>query len=126
MKTTGFIKASFLLLAFIAFGNKLWAQADSSKVAGEWVKSRVWAKGLQITVYSDINSLEFYRQYHKAKDTWDKTLAFLADKAKLDTLKAGMYPIDGKNAYASITDGPEKTPEAANGSRTGNISTCSM
>jgi len=113
MKITTTIKAISLFLIFIIAENKVFAQADSAKIAAEWVKSRVWAKGLKIDVYPDINALEFYRQYHKMQAAWDKSFEFLADKAKLDTLKPGIYPIDGKNAYASITDDPEKKEETA-------------
>ena len=113
MKISSVIKAACFLAVLTIAVNKVSAQTDSAKIAGDWVKSRAWAGPLKINVYADINSLEFYRQYTKSKDTWDKALAFLADKQKLDTLKPGMYPIDGKNAYASITEGPEKTPETA-------------
>lgn len=113
MKVLSKFKIAAVACAFIFAGSKALAQSDSAKIAHKWVKSKVWAKGLNINVYHDINALEFYRQYNKSKDTWDKALAFLADSRKLDTLKPGMYPIDGKNAYASITEGPEKTEETA-------------
>lgn len=113
MKISGIFKITVVALAFTFAGSKVSAQTDSAKLARKWVKSRVWTNGLKIRVYSDINALEFYRQYHKAKDVWDKSFAFLADSKKLDTLKPGMYPIDGKNAYASITEGPEKTEQTA-------------
>lgn len=113
MKISGIFKIAIVALAFAFAGSKVSAQTDSAKLARKWVKSKVWKNGLKINIYSDINALEFYRQYNKAKDVWDKALAFLADSKKLDTLKPGMYPIDGKNAYASITQGPEKTEQTA-------------
>ncbi len=113
MKVSNIVKTAGVLVAFAMIGNKAAAQTDSAKTAEEWVKSRAWAHGLNINVYPDINALEFYRQYNKAKDVWDKAFAYLADSKKLDTLKPGMYPIDGKEAYASITEGPEKTEETA-------------
>lgn len=113
MKVSGIFKIAVVALAFTFAGSKVSAQTDSAKLVRKWVKSKVWAGGLKIKVYSDINALEFYRQYNKAKDVWDKAFAFLADSKKLDTIKAGMYPIEGKNAYASITEGPEKTEQTA-------------
>ena len=104
----------FIALMFVS--HSLFAQTDSSskvKAANQWVKSKVWAKGLPINVYPDINSIEFKRQYEANKATWDKCFAFLADTAKLAKLAPGKYPIDGENAYASITDVPTRTPEVA-------------
>jgi YhcH/YjgK/YiaL family protein len=112
MKISGIFPIVAIAIVF-TFAGKVSAQTDSLKMAQDWLKSKVWAKGLNIDVYSDINALEFYRQYHKDKAMWDKAFAYLADAHKLDTLKAGMYPIDGKNVYASITEGPEKTEETA-------------
>ncbi len=97
-----------ITMALILAG-KASAQTDSLKIAQKWLKSKVWATGLSPKVYNDINTVEFYRQYHRSKDTWDKVFTFLADSKKLDTLKAGKYIIDGDNAYATITEGPEKT-----------------
>lgn len=113
MKLPVILKRSVLLLALIAVGSAALAQTDSVKAANRWVKSRVWAKGLKLKVYADVNSVEFKHQYEANKAVWDKAFAFLADSHKLDSLPAGMYPIDGKNAYASITIAPSKTPEAA-------------
>lgn len=93
----------------LTFASRASAQTDSLKIAQKWLKSKVWATGLSTNVYNDVNALEFYRQYNRSKDTWDKVFAFLADSKKLDTLKPGIYPIDGKNAYTTITEGPEKT-----------------
>jgi YhcH/YjgK/YiaL family protein len=109
------IKASlFLTLIFIS--NLVIAQADSISKAHEadqWVKSKVWAPNLKINVYPAINAGEFERQYNAAKATWDKVFKFLADSANLATLAPGKYPIDGENAYASITDVPTRTLDAA-------------
>ncbi len=88
------------------------AQSDkSSKEATKWVKSKVWADGSKINVYPDVDAAEFKKQYDPNKATWVKVFKFLADSAKLATLAPGKYPIDGKNAYASITYAPSKTFE---------------
>jgi len=113
MKASYFIKPAIVILAMIFSENKVSAQADSVKAANEWVKSHVWANGLKVEVYPDVNSVEFEKQYKLTKDDWDKAFAFLADSAKLATLAPGNYPIDGKNVYASITEGPSKAPEVA-------------
>jgi biofilm protein TabA len=111
MNISRLIKITGVLLLLIIAG-KVSAQTDSAKAAKKWVKSRAWANGFKAKVYPDINDFEFYRQYNKAKATWDKAFAFLADTHKLDTIKPGTYPIDA-NAYASVTDGPEKSPDVA-------------
>lgn len=112
MNVSKILRAGAVVIV-LTFAVKASAQTDSLKTAKKWVKSKVWAKGLDINVYGNINAPEFYRQYNKARDVWNKAFAFLADSKKLDTLKAGMYAIDDKNAYASITEGPEKAEEAA-------------
>jgi biofilm protein TabA len=113
MKISWSVKKCAILPVLVFISGSALAQSDSVKRADEWVKSKVWAKDLKINVYPDINSVEFERQYNANKEAWDKAFAFLADKAKLDTIAPGMYPIDGKLAYASITDVPSKTDEAA-------------
>jgi biofilm protein TabA len=110
MKTLRIFRATVILLA-LSFAGRASAQTDSLKMAHEWLKSKVWAKDLNIKVYKGINTLEFYRQYNRSKNVWDKVFAFLGDSKKLDTLKPGKYIIDGQNAYVMITDGPEKTED---------------
>jgi len=110
------IKKNALFIGLVLMSNSLFAQTDSAskvKAADEWVKSKVWANGLNINVYPDINSVEFKHQYEANKAVWDKAFQFLADTANLAKLAPGKYPIDGKNAYASITDVPTRTPDAA-------------
>jgi len=101
------------LLAFIVICGSVSAQSDSVKNADKWVKSKAWAKNLVANVYPDVNSVEFEHQYKANKEAGDKAFAFLSDKARLDTLKPGGYPIDGKLAYASVTNVPSKTDAAA-------------
>jgi len=110
------IKKIAPIVALIFASHSSFAQTDSAskvKAANKWVKSKVWAKDLEIKVYPDINSVEFKRQYEANKATWDKCFAFLADTAKLAKLAPGKYPIDGENAYASITDMPTRTTDIA-------------
>lgn len=113
MKFSNIVKTAGVVMAFAVIGGNASAQTESARTAEDWVKSRVWAKGLTVNVFPDVNAQEFYKQYSKNKDAWDKAFAFLADSKKLDTLKPGMYPIDGKEVYASITEGAEKSEETA-------------
>lgn len=107
------VKKAALVLGVVLMGNFAMAQSHSAdkKQAEKWVKSRVWADGLAIKVYPEVNSVEFEKQYNSNKEMWTKVFQFLADKRKLDSLPPGKYPIDGNNAYASITYGPSKTFE---------------
>ncbi|HVS91798.1 MAG TPA: YhcH/YjgK/YiaL family protein [Mucilaginibacter sp.] len=91
------------------------AQTNSNEknTAEQWVESKVWADGLKIGLYPQVNAVEFKKQYEANKATWQKVFKFLADSAKLSTLAPGQYPIDGKNAYATITYAPSKTFEAS-------------
>ena len=104
---------------YIAFGiiftsNSTQAQTNtSSKDASEWVKSKVWADDLKINIYPEVDAAAFKKQYETNKATWDKVFKFLGDSSKLAVLSPGKYPIDGKNAYASITYAPSKTFEAS-------------
>ncbi|MDB5153953.1 MAG: hypothetical protein JWR54_2704 [Mucilaginibacter sp.] len=84
--------------------------ADSVKKANKWLKSQVWAKDLKLKPDPSVNSVEFKRQYEGNKEMWDKVFKFLGDN-KLTTLAPGKYPIDGTNAYASITEGAPKNLE---------------
>ncbi|HVW16159.1 MAG TPA: YhcH/YjgK/YiaL family protein [Mucilaginibacter sp.] len=91
------------------------AQTNSNDkiTAEQWDKSKVWADGLKIRLYPQVNATEFKKQYEANKATWQKVFKFLADSTKLATLAPGQYPIDGKNAYATITFAPSKTFEAS-------------
>lgn len=101
-----------LIVLFVFVSSFALAQSDTVK-AEEWVKSGVWAKDVKVKLYPEINAVEFKQQYEASRSTWDKVFEFLADSNKLKSLAPGMYPIDGKNAYASITYAPSKTFEAS-------------
>ncbi len=98
----------------IFISNSTKAQGNTnSKEADQWVKSKVWADGLKINIYPEVDAAEFKKQYEINKTTWDKVIKFLGDSSKLASLAPGKYPIDGKNAYASITYAPSKIFEAS-------------
>jgi len=107
-------KKSACFLMLVLAGNLLFAQqqdsAATAKKANKWVRSRVWAKDLKLKLHKSVNSAEFKKQYESNKDLWDKVFQFLGDE-KLYTLNPGKYPIDGDNAYASVTFGLSKKIE---------------
>jgi YhcH/YjgK/YiaL family protein len=105
------ITITLVFLNFFAIKNIALAQTDQ-KVAEQWVKSKVWSNGLLIDVSPSVNALEFYKQYNTNKAVWDKVFAFMKNQ-DLKNIAPGNYPIDAKNAYASITDNPSKTLENA-------------
>jgi YhcH/YjgK/YiaL family protein len=110
MKISSACKSSILLFVLtLAMNTLLFGQQKSltEKEAKDWVKSKQWADGLPINVYSDVNSVEFAKQYNNNKEEWDKAFAFIKEK-NLKELPVNKYPIDGNNVYATITEGPDK------------------
>jgi YhcH/YjgK/YiaL family protein len=79
------------------------AAPKSSKAAKKWMEHGAWRKGLHVKPSSSINATEFYTQYHKHKEWWDKAMAFL-NRSDLGSLAPGTYPIVGKDVYASISE----------------------
>lgn len=103
------------VISFITIANSAIAQQNSSvnqANAEKWIKSSNWKNGLKLQVSPSVNATEFYKQYYANKVVWDKVLHFLK-QTNLDTLSPGKYPIDGDNAYASITEAPSKELDKA-------------
>jgi YhcH/YjgK/YiaL family protein len=111
MKLLTIISASLFAFAFLIATNLAYAQTNE-KSAREWVNSKEWANGLSLNVAPSVDAQEFYKQYQANKAVWDKVFRFLKYH-NLDTLAVGKHPIDGDNAYASITYGPSKTLDEA-------------
>jgi YhcH/YjgK/YiaL family protein len=89
-----------VLMLFMLSG---YSQTEWTKdKAVQWLKTGDWKNGLRIKPHPSINAREFAEQYHKNKEIWDKAFAFL-NRKDLDTLSAGTYPVDGKNAYAIVS-----------------------
>lgn len=105
------ITITLVFLNFFTIKNIALAQTDK-KAAEQWVKSKVWCKGMPIDVHPSVNAVEFYKQYNANKAVWDKAFAFMKNQ-DLKNLSPGKYPIDGKDAYASITNDPSKKLEDA-------------
>jgi biofilm protein TabA len=99
-----------LVIAFISIffmmKNSAIAQTDQ-KTADQWLKSKTWNDGIKEELHPSVNAEEFYRQYHANKAVWDKVFEFIKNQ-DLETIAPGKYPIDGENAYASITEAPSK------------------
>lgn len=79
------------------------ATPESARAAKKWMRHGAWRKGLHVKPSPSINATEFYTQYHKHKDWWDKAFAFL-NRSDLASLAPGTYPIVGKDVYASISE----------------------
>lgn len=111
------IKPVFQLLlaaiSLITMENTVSAQQKNEVItAQKWLKSKEWNSQIKLDVHSSVNPVEFYKQYHANPALWDKVFQFLKNQ-NLDTLAAGKYPIDGDNAYASITEAPSKELDKA-------------
>lgn len=72
-----------------------------------------WLQGAPLTPHNTINYQEFSRQYHRNKEYWQKTFAYLAT-TDLHTIARGKYPIDGDNVYASVTIDSSKNFDKTN------------
>ncbi|MGY4539036.1 biofilm protein TabA [Mucilaginibacter sp. UYNi724] len=117
MKNKRLFKLAIAAISFITMENTAIAQtkADGSvsqKTAQNWLKSSKWKDGLKLEVAPSVNATEFYKQYYNNKAVWDKVFLYLK-QTSLDTLSTGKHPIDGDNAYASVTEAPSKEADKA-------------
>jgi biofilm protein TabA len=103
---------SILLLALAGTSIRIAAQTAVNKpmskhAAKKWFKKKEWLNGASITPGSSIDYVEFARQYQAHKDLWDKAFLFIKEH-DLATMAKGKYPINGTNAFATITEDPSK------------------
>lgn len=84
----------------------------TKKSAERWIKKGDWRNGSKLKLHPSTNAVEFAKQYHADKAMWDKVFAYLAT-TNLDSIAPGKYPIDGDNAFASVTLGPSKELDKA-------------
>ena len=116
MKVKHAYRLLIAVISFITMENSAIAQqktnAVSQKTAENWLKSSKWNDGLKLAVHPSVNAEEFYKQYYNNKAVWDKVILFLK-QTNLDTLSPGKHPIDGDNAYASVTEAPSKELDKA-------------
>jgi biofilm protein TabA len=102
--------AFYMLMALMLVVSVSNAQSDGAwteEKAAKWYDSQVWLNGLKATPYQVVNKLEFAKQYNANKAAWDKAFAFLRD-TDFTRLRAGKYPIDDENVYATISEGPPR------------------
>jgi biofilm protein TabA len=111
------LQLAIAAISFITMENTALAQTKtdgsvSLHTAHKWLQSSSWKKGLKLTVHPSTNAVEFYKQYHSNKAAWDKVFLFLKE-TNLDTLSTGKHPVDGDNAYVSVTEAPSKELDKA-------------
>lgn len=68
-----------------------------------WFKKQAIANGLTPMPSATIDAAEFAHQYSDNKAVWDKVFDWMKTQ-DLANLAPGKYPIDGDNAYASVTE----------------------
>lgn len=68
-----------------------------------WFKKQSIANGLTPMPSATIDAAEFAHQYTANKAVWDKAFNWMKTQ-DLENLAPGKYPIDGDNAYASVTE----------------------
>jgi len=117
MKIKPILQLAIAAISFITMENTALAQTKTEgsvnlQIAEKWLQSNSWKDGLKLTPHPSTNAVEFYKQYHSNKTLWDKAFLFLKE-TNLDTLSTGKHPIDGDNAYASVTEAPSKELDKA-------------
>ena len=107
------MKKFFLLGSLLFFFSLSHLSAQSTKnnwsshKAKKWFKKKEWLNGLSITPHSSIDKVQFAKQYHLNKASWDKAFAYLKN-TDLKALANGRHVIDGNNVYAIVTEAPSK------------------
>lgn len=81
--------------------------------SNSWFKKQNISQGLMPIPAPEINKDEFEKQYTANKAVWDKAFEWMKSQ-DLNTLAVGKYPIDGDNAFASITEIVDKPFENTN------------
>ncbi|MFD0765171.1 YhcH/YjgK/YiaL family protein [Mucilaginibacter lutimaris] len=117
MKNKPVLRLLIAAISLIMMENTVIAQTKkdagmSLQTAQNWLKSSKWKDGLKLEVAPSVNAAEFYKQYYNNKAVWDKVFLYLK-QTNLDTLSTGKHPIDGDNAYASVTEAPSKALDKA-------------
>lgn len=72
-----------------------------------WFKKQAISESMPAKPASCINKEEFAKQYTANKEAWDKAFEWMKTQ-NLANLKPGKYPIDGDQAFASITEMVDK------------------
>ncbi|MBK0382797.1 YhcH/YjgK/YiaL family protein [Pedobacter sp. SD-b] len=75
--------------------------------SNNWLKKQAISTGLKPQVSHLTDQEEFAKQYRANKMVWDKAFEWMKSQ-DLENLAVGKYPIDGENAFASITEMVDK------------------
>jgi biofilm protein TabA len=109
------MKSILIFCCLILFGyqvNQAQTKECTKEEAEKCYAKGEWLQGVKYKPHPSINKEELMLQFHKNKALWEKVFIFLKE-TNLDTIRPGKYPIDGDNAYASVTENPTKNPENA-------------
>lgn len=106
-----------LVIFFIIFGCTSGQRAEnpenwSEDQASEWFDQKDWLGQTELQPHPSIDKKEFAVRYHQNKERWDKAFAFLKDD-NLSAVDAGNHELDGKNAFAIVSEYNSKNPEDA-------------
>jgi YhcH/YjgK/YiaL family protein len=81
-------------------------------IASKWFKARKWAHGLDLEAHKSTDSLEFFFQYSKNPECWDKAFAWL-ENTDVQELKPGKFNIDDDRVFVIVNEGSTKKAEDA-------------
>lgn len=117
MKDLSASKSLCLFIALLMMGQWCGAQTSvnpvwTEKDAKAWFNKKVWANNLKVQAHTPLNYIEFAKQYHANKATWDKVMDFLRER-NLELMPPGKYPIVGDDAVATLSEGPAKKLDTA-------------
>jgi biofilm protein TabA len=99
------LSAAIAIITLFAANN--YASAQTKADFDKWFTTPQNLNGVNVVLAPPTNTAELARQYSLNKAVWEKVHAFLKN-TNLDSLPVGKYPIDGTNAFASVTDNPTK------------------
>ncbi len=69
----------------------------------EWFEKGEWRDGIKLTPDESINREEFFVQYNKRKNLWDKAFEYLKTQ-DLKSLEEGKYELEGDGLFAVVSE----------------------
>lgn len=109
MKAVLYVLAAFAISASCSAQQS--RQVVSKEAINKWVHKKEWANGLALDLHSSVNRKSFYEAYHTNKKLWDAAFLFLKEQ-NLTEIKPGLYPIEGEQVFARVTEDSSKNKEA--------------
>ncbi|MFC2116785.1 YhcH/YjgK/YiaL family protein [Bacteroidota bacterium] len=104
MKTKIVIQILILLIVMACSSNSSKKNEPANQMdINEWFENGEWREGLEITPDESINKAEFFAQYCKRKELWDKAFEYLKT-ADLDSLQVGKIELKGDSLFAVVTE----------------------